>query len=73
MSSKTAPPAAGRAVGSLHSGLRPSFLEPTLFYYNCYLFENYCNLLFQFAKMYDILEVVKSNNTLHKLQKVILK
>lgn len=31
------------------------------------------HMLLTILKMYDILEVVKSNNTLHKLQKVILK
>ena len=31
------------------------------------------HMLLTILKMYVILEVVKSNNTLHKLQKVILK
>ena len=44
-----APPAADRTVGSLHSGLRPSFREPTLFYLRFVTFLKtiatcYCNL-----------------------------
>ena len=40
-----------RAVGSLHSGFAPPSVSQRCSTSICYLFENYCNLLLQFAEL----------------------